>query len=486
MFSEKVKNALRDMYRELRIPVQLSIYEDACLDATFEDMFVDLRLDRPCATALPEILGYRDVEKLKKLMQSSERIPLSQLFDKLHDKDVPKTVLILGRPGVGKTTVIKQMARLWAEGKLWKDTVEYLFVVTLHNYNQERKLTLTDLLLDGLGLTESERNVAMQLLRTQRSKVTLVAEGWDELSYKDTGIRERDDNKLFGLNTILSSLTNNTMLPEARIVITSRPSHNLPPRNRTIEMYGFTDDSIQNYIEQFSRDDKELKVFIGDYLKNNVNIASMCFLPIHCNFVCACLSDMRLSTQNEDTPTAVITLTRLYVLAAINLANKLHPALKHIHMQNDSKLFFDTVGNSLICHSELAKHNTMSTTVRILCYEEDLDRFGVHEEDRGTGFLAECQVKGRVACFKRKCWTFNHLTLQEMFAAIGLLRGPQQALLELVEDKASIRQREVLIKFVIGLWCDSQNAWFMEHLRSVRGQLDLPTHPHPGKLIRSI
>ncbi|KAK2138094.1 hypothetical protein NP493_8917g00000, partial [Ridgeia piscesae] len=115
-------------------------------------------------------------------------------------------------------------------------------------------------------------------------------------------------------------------------------------------------DSIQNYIEQFSRDNNELKVFIGDYLKNNVNIAT------------------------------------------INLAKKLHPALKHINMPSDSKLFFDTVGNSLKCHSELAKHNTMSTPVRILCYEGDLDKFGVREEYRGTGFLAECQMEDEMAC----------------------------------------------------------------------------------------
>ncbi|KAK2162896.1 hypothetical protein NP493_1500g00045 [Ridgeia piscesae] len=169
---EKVKKALREMYRGLRIPVQQSVGEDTCHDATFEDMFVDLRLDRFGTTALPETLDYRDVEKLQELMQSSERILLSQLFDMLHDKDVPRTVLILGRPGVGKTTVIKQMGRLWAEGKLWKDTVEYLFVVTLRHYQQDRELTLADLLLDGLGLTESERNVAMELFRKQRSKLT--------------------------------------------------------------------------------------------------------------------------------------------------------------------------------------------------------------------------------------------------------------------------------------------------------------------------
>ncbi|KAK2166009.1 hypothetical protein NP493_1340g01060 [Ridgeia piscesae] len=316
----------------------------------------------------------------------------------------------------------------------------------------------------------------MELLRKQSSKLILVAEGWDEFRYNDTGVCERDHNKVFGLNTILASVTSHTMLPGARIVITSRPSQNLPPRNRTIEVYGFTDDNIQKYIDQFSRDDNQLKVFIRDYLENNMNIASMCYLPVHCNFVCVCLSDMQASTRSEDTPPAVTTMTQLYVLAAINLAKKLHPALKHINMPSDSKLFFDTVGNSLKCHSELAKHNTMLTPVRILSYEDDLEQFGIHEEDRGTGFLAECQMKGKMACFPRSCWTFNHLTLQEMFAAIGLLRGPQQALLQLVEDDASIRQREVLIKFVIGLWCDSQNACFMEHLGS-------QTHPHPGSTV---
>ena len=105
------------MYRELRIPGQQSIGDNVCNDATLEEMFIDLRLERFPETALPEILGYRDVEELQNLMESSECIQLSQLFDKLDDKDVPRTVLILGRPGVSKMTVINQMARLWADGK---------------------------------------------------------------------------------------------------------------------------------------------------------------------------------------------------------------------------------------------------------------------------------------------------------------------------------------------------------------------------------
>ena len=105
------------MYRELRIPGQQSIGDNVCNDATLEEMFIGLRLERFPETALPEILDNRDVEELQNLMESSECIQLSQLFDKLHNKDVPRTVLVLGRPGVGKTTVINQMARLWADGK---------------------------------------------------------------------------------------------------------------------------------------------------------------------------------------------------------------------------------------------------------------------------------------------------------------------------------------------------------------------------------
>ena len=94
------------MYRELRIPGQQSISDNVCNDATLEEMFIGLRLERFPETALPEILDNRDVEELQNLMQSSECIQLSQLFDKLHNKDVPRTVLVLRRPGVGKTTVI--------------------------------------------------------------------------------------------------------------------------------------------------------------------------------------------------------------------------------------------------------------------------------------------------------------------------------------------------------------------------------------------
>jgi len=61
-----------------------------------------------------------------------------------------------------------------------------------------------------------------------------------------------------------------------------------------------------------------------------------------------------------------------------------------------------------------------------------------------------------------------------MFAAVGLLLGPRKELMKLVEDEDSTLRHEVLIKFLIGLWCDPQNTDFME---SVSGQGVRPGKP---------
>ena len=195
-----------------------------------------------------------------------------------------------------------------------------------------------------------------------------------------------------------------------------------------------------------------------------MNIATMCYVPVQTNFVCACLKDMHSSSHSEDTPPA--TMTQLYVFAALNIAKKLHPSLKGNKTDIDEKKFCEVVGDSLKNHAKLAKYCTMSTPLRIIMYEEDLDRFHISDKDKNTGYLAQSLRGNQSPCLKRRCWIFHHLTIQEMFCALGLLRGPRKALLKLIKDETSVGQREVLIMFVVGLLCDPRNARFMEYLES--------------------
>ena len=463
MFSDKLKKELRNMYSRLTVPVQDTVDADCCSEVPLDEMFVELRLQKSTTTKLPETLGYRDVEIIQKSMQSSEPIQTLQLFDKLHDRCAPRKVLMLGKAGIGKTTLVKQIASQWTKKELWKH-IEYLFVITLRQLRQDRKLTLGDLLLDELSLTKEEKTAALNYLLENGSTVMIVAEGWDEIKYTGDRAIERNDTKEVELNTILSSIMKNVMLPGAQILLTSRPNNNVPACDRSVELYGFTQESIDKYIHQFSVQNTALEDFIKHYLENNVNIATMCYVPVQTNFVCACLKDMHSSSHSEDTPAA--TMTQLYVSAAINIAKKLHPSLKGIETEIDEKKFCEIVGDSLKNHAELAKYCTLSTPLRIIMYEEDLDQFHISDKDTHTGFLAQSLMGNQSPCFKRRCWMFAHLTIQEMFCAVGLLRGPRKALLKLIKDETSVGQREVLIMFVVGLLCDRRNARFMEYLES--------------------
>ena len=475
VFSEKLKNALQKMYSDLTVPVQERVDSNSCSNVPLDEMFVELRLQKFEKTHLPETLGNQDVDELQQSMQSAEPILISQLFEKLHDRCAPGKVLILGKAGIGKTTLIKQIAKQWAEKELWNDVIEYLFVITLRQLQQNGMWTLGNLLLDGLLLTEEEKTAALQHLRENPSNVMIVEEGLDECNYLDEEVLERDETKKTKLNSILSSVLNNGMLRGAKVIITARPNDNIPSAacDRTVELYGFPQESIKKYIHEFSREDTELENFIRRYLQNNVNLETLCHVPLLCNIICVCLSDM-LPTDSED-ERSVNTMTQLYIYAVVNLAKKLHPSLKGIKTQINSKQIFDEVGSSLKNHADLAKYCTMSTPRRIIIYEEDFEKFPISDKDKHTGFLTESVTKDHFPSPSRPCWLFSHLTIQEMFAAVGLLRGPREALLELIMDKTSVRQHEMLITFISGLLCDPRNEDFMKRLELVEDQLDSRT-----------
>ena len=475
MFSEKLKKELQKKYRVQTVPVQDRVDSNSCSNVPLDEMFVELRLQKFDKINLPERLGNQDVEEMQQSMQSAEPIQISQLFEKLHDRCAPGKVLILGKAGIGKTTLIKQIAKQWAEKELWNDVIEYLFVITLRQLQQDRKWTLGNLLLDGLPLTEEEKIAALQHLRENPSNVMIVEEGLDECNYLDEEVLERDETKETELNSILSSVLKDGMLPGAKVIITARPNDNIPSAacDRTVELYGFPQESIKKYIHEFSREDTELENFIRRYLQNNVNLETLCYVPLLCNIICVCLSDMLL-TDSED-ERSVNTMTHLYIYAVVNLAKKLHPSLKGIRTQINSKRIFDEVGSSLKNHAALAKYCTMSTPQRIIIYEDDLDQFDISDKDKHTGFLAESVTKDHFPSPSRPCWLFSHLTIQEMFAAVGLLRGPREALLKLITDKTSVCQHEMLITFISGLLCDPRNADFMKHLESAENQLDSRT-----------
>lgn len=462
-FPENVLENLQKVYRTFTIPVQCSISQPSS-PILLDEMFVELRLQEFDSVKFPETPAYRDVEEIQLQMQSNEPIIISELFDVLHNNVAPRNVLIRGKAGVGKTTLAKHIAKRWADAALWKDMAKFLFVVTLRDLSRERKFNLCDLLLGGLPMSEKEQTLVPRRIRENSDKIVIILEGLDELTgYKYDKV-ERHYHEKVDVDTLISSILGDVMLPGSKVIVTSRPNDQLPSEvfHRVAELYGFPEENIKEYVGKFSDKNSELQRFILSHLQDNVNMMTLCYVPIQCNFVCTWLKDIHARTQSGHRP-AINTTTELYVYATTELYRKHSLSLKCNVTHLDSKKILDVLRHPLAKHAELAKQWTVTPRLRLAFYEEDLHNFS--DEDKHSGFLSESLASDQITeGRRRKCWSFTHLTFQEFMAAIGMLRGTRESILELIRNKRYVWQHEILLTFMAGLLGDPKNEQFKKCL----------------------
>ncbi|KAF9082186.1 hypothetical protein BGX27_004616, partial [Mortierella sp. AM989] len=77
-------------------------------------------------------------------------IPLEELFNQQElrngNKDVPKTILIHGRAGIGKTTLCKKLVQLYQNGR-WRDRFDAVLWLPLRELKNRRPQSVDDLLI---------------------------------------------------------------------------------------------------------------------------------------------------------------------------------------------------------------------------------------------------------------------------------------------------------------------------------------------------
>ncbi|KAI0219788.1 NACHT, LRR and PYD domains-containing protein 1b allele 2 [Lamellibrachia satsuma] len=467
---DRLKEVLQEQYSDMR----LSIEESAPLD----QVYVELRLQQYEDENLPETLNERDVVLMEERMQRSPVVKLPELFDKLKDgiapKKVvpvaPKKVLIRGKAGVGKTTLVRRIASQWAAGELWEDVFSHVFVITLRELSQDKNWTLKELLLGGLPLSTDEKDAAFRFICRNASRILFLADGLDEIHnfvYSQSHCRPDHDAPI-DLSSLLSSIIGNSMLPGASMVVTSRPTLQVPmkPFEHTVEVYGFPRDSINTYVSQFCANE-EVKHFIMKTFKDNQSLLTLCYIPLHCRFVCQALADMYAQDTNSDVP-AITTTTQLYVNATTNSAKRLHPRLKGTDADEDDVL--QVIKGPFMKYADLAKQCVKKVPLRIIFYTKDLTDVGLLQDsadDMQCGVMTQSRTMGKsVRTSHKRCWSFNHLTLQEYFSAIGLLQGSDDDIWQLLQDESSIRRHEVVISFILGLCADKQNEDYIHQLLS--------------------
>ena len=223
----------------------------------------------------------------------SKSIRPEDIFDAQHNN-----VLVVGRPGIGKTMLSTKLLRMWASGNSkMKKHFKMAFLLKFRHLNSETDLNLYELLdrAETVGRLDDE---VWSYIKENPTKVLLIFDGIDEFSARSEVAQDDSYYKNTGetkmpLRCLYSKLVSGKLLRGSKVITTTRPTAVECVRNlkfkRTVEILGFTSEKIEDYVEKFTEGDHVAKETIWQHISTNINLFSLCYIPVNCFIICHCL-----------------------------------------------------------------------------------------------------------------------------------------------------------------------------------------------------
>ena len=145
------------------------------------------------------------------ILQTKAPVSIEQLLDTKSGRK-QECVLVEGAPGVGKTTLSWEVCKRWAAGNLFKQ-YSLLLLLRLRDEAVQNAVAIKDLILYQNG--ERVESITQYLINTDGTNTLILLEGLDELP---------QDLLTQTSGSIFTRLLAGTDLPDATILVTSRPS----------------------------------------------------------------------------------------------------------------------------------------------------------------------------------------------------------------------------------------------------------------------
>ncbi|XP_037617934.1 uncharacterized protein LOC119483654 isoform X4 [Sebastes umbrosus] len=350
--------------------------------------YMSLVLDTEKRGSLSKVKKFKS-KKIKKSRSKKLRTYIPEDKAETSPSDLLKTdknILLVGKPGIGKTALTHEMLKLWAERD--NKDLDYMFYFDMRETSHIMKaLSLEDLLFGVFSEPDEGKEEVLQDIKNSDS-VTLIFDGLTDLSVHPP---------------VVQRLVKKDLLPDAKVIVTCRPDDEeefLSADFLRMEVKGFSEQTIKTY----------LSAMLGDKQKNvlsNVELLTLCHVPMYALMVAACSS----FETPEDSPQPC-SITEIYInivrhCLQINSKTKI----------KDLNSFISNKRNEILSLAEVAFHATEEKTVNLT--ESPC------EDSCVLSFLKQLVI--RVAPTETiTTHAFLHYTMQEFFAALWLLKNPDQ------------------------------------------------------------
>ena len=362
-----------------------------------------------------------------------------------------KLVVIEGRPGCGKTTLTHKITKDWARGPNILKGAE-LYLVSLRILASKCINNLLGILkIIFCNNHKTSQDMNNQLEENDGEGACFIIDGLDE--YKE---RDNPDNVIY-------QLINKEYLPEAMIIVASRPAGTVNVRDRAfrrIEVLGFSKKQINKYLKKYKfkpcssvSNLESLFKSLESFLKDHVNVQHMCYLPVHAAMICYIYDNCDGEIPSTETKIyELFTLLTIKRMLKVNNDSTKITSLRmlegslHKSFDNVCRLAFNMTVSSKQATSEKDSHFS--------------DEVGSSTHSLG---LVTIDSTARLLDFEH-LYSFPHLTFQEFLAAFHLTMLVDHDQLTLIREHISRSEMSVVWKFYCGLNKFCENDKRIEHI----------------------
>ena len=386
---------------------------------------------------------------------------LGSIFSNLQDGS---RILLEGRPGSGKTTLMLKVSSDWARGEILQ--TKLVLFVQLRRLSGQTNLDLHSLLAMSSPILSAASEHVESLcsyINKQRGKgVVFALDGLDEYA---PGTEETN---------FVYKLIKKVHLPRSTVIVSSRPAATYTFRKnatRWIEVVGFLEDQVLQYISSYYDDDDDKAQQLKLHMVRHPNVMNMAYLPLHCAML------TYLYDEDEILPE---TQTEFY--KHFTLSTLLRSICKRGCMKDSFFLssFKDLLPNDNILFCGICKLAFDATVAskQVFSFAE-LESKGIALKPGSTGSdetsLGLVVIDRYFMKYGRdETYTFLHLTFQEFLAAVHIAGLENSEQLQIIENHYEKKHLSVVWRFLCGMldYTSSSSMDTFKHLmRTTKDEL---------------
>ncbi|KAM4778255.1 NACHT, LRR and PYD domains-containing protein 3-like isoform 1-T1 [Cyanocitta cristata] len=324
------------------------------------------------------------------------------LFEPSGDGQTPQVVVLVGAPGMGKTTMVRKVMVEWGEGTLHMH-FDFVFCVDCKAITLPMEASVADLVSQccpGLRVPPGK-------ILDDQKKILFIFDGFEALGFslvQPEAELSSDPREVKPLELTLLSLLKKTVLPKASLLITTRPTAlgslgQCLEGEHYMEILGFSaarrEEYFHRYFENPNKGDMAFR-----FARGNQILYSLCVIPVISWTVCTILEQELCGTKNLLECSKATTGMMMFYLSQL---------LKHRDRDNPQVLQQFLRQLCSLAADGIWKH-------KVLFEEKEIKDCGLDQPGLLPFFLNERIPKegedhGSV-------YAFTHLHLQEFFAAM--------------------------------------------------------------------